>query len=81
MGEIGKVEDVLIKADIHGCDTIKKIEVIRNGKIIKKEYIDKMDVVFNYEDNDIEKGKYWYYLKITQKNKEVAYTSPVWLEI
>lgn len=81
MGEIGKANDVFVNAVIHGCDKIKKVEVIRNGEIAHTEKIDRFDVVLNWQDNEIEKGKYWYYLKITQKNKEVAYTSPVWLEI
>lgn len=81
MGEIGKTDKVFITADIHGCDVIKQVEVIKNGKIAHKEKIGKMDTVFCWKDDRIEKGNMWYYLKIIQKNNEVAYTSPVWINV
>ncbi len=81
MGETGKANNVFVNAVIHGCDKIKKIEIIKNGKVIHTEKPSRFDVVLNWQDNKIEKGRYWYYIKITQENREVAYTSPVWLEI
>ncbi|MCM8759709.1 MAG: DUF3604 domain-containing protein, partial [Candidatus Omnitrophica bacterium] len=81
MGDIENSNTCLINAVIHGCDIIKKIEVVRNGKIVHKEFPNKLDTNFYWQDKKIEKGRYWYYLKITQKNKEVAYTSPVWIKV
>lgn len=79
MGDIGNSDMCIIKADIHGCDMVKKIEVVRNGQVIHRESPEKIDIDFCWQDRKIEKGRYWYYLKITQKNGEVAYTSPVWI--
>ncbi len=81
MGEIGKTDRVLIKADIHGCDAIKKIEVIKNGKVVYVEKPNLLDYIFEWEDRKNENKKSWYYLKITQKNNEIVYTSPIWIEI
>ncbi len=81
MGKIGKADDVFLKAIIHGCDRIRKIEVIKDGKIVHTERPDVMDVIFSWQDKRVEKGIHWYYITITQANREVAYTSPVWLEL
>ncbi|MCM8789119.1 MAG: hypothetical protein NC907_04950, partial [Candidatus Omnitrophica bacterium] len=81
MGEAGNCENIEIVADIHGCDIIKTIEVIKNGRAVWCEKVKKLDVAFRWQDKKIEKGKRWYYLKITQRNNEVAYTSPVWINV
>ncbi|MCM8821792.1 MAG: hypothetical protein NC831_03130 [Candidatus Omnitrophica bacterium] len=81
MGEKGSSGNIEVMADIHSCDIIKKIEVIRNKRAVFCENLERMDTVFRWQDKRIEKGRYWYYLKITQKNNEVAYTSPVWINV
>ncbi|HOK80398.1 MAG TPA: hypothetical protein PK303_06225 [bacterium] len=81
MGEMGKSDNIVITADIHGCDIIKRIEVVRNGKIVHVENSENVDTTFQWQDKNTEKGKFWYYLKITQRNKEVAYTGPIWIEV
>ncbi|HOJ31149.1 MAG TPA: CehA/McbA family metallohydrolase [bacterium] len=81
MGEMGTDGNIVITADIHGCDIIKKIEVVRNGTVVHVEKPESMDTMFQWKDSNIERKKYWYYLKITQKNREVAYTGPIWIEV
>ena len=81
MGETGRTNDVVLKAVIHGCDKIRKVEIVKNGRIVHIEKPHMLDFILNWQDNKIEKGRYWYYIKITQVNDEVAYTGPVWVEL
>lgn len=81
MGEIGKSDSAVINATVYGCDVIKRIEIVKNGRVAHTEKPGKMDTIFCWQDRKIERGFHWYYLKITQKNKEVAYTSPVWIKV
>ena len=81
MGEIGKTDRVIITSEIHGCEKIKEINVIRNGKTIYKEKYDKMDIDFKFEDKKVEKRNYYYYIKVVQKNGEIAWTSPIWVKV
>ncbi len=81
MGEIGKTDRVIITLEIHGCEKIKEINVIRNGKIIFIEKYDKMDIDFKFEDRKVEKGNHYYYIKVVQKKGGIAWTSPIWVKV
>jgi hypothetical protein len=81
MGDIGKgISKPLLKANIHGCDTIVKINVIRNGQTIHSQNCNFLDGTFEFEDKEPE-DKNWYYMKIYQADGEMAWTSPIWVEV
>jgi len=80
MGEIGKISTFPeIMAEIHTCMPVRKIEIIRNGKVVKCFKRKFLDGKIKWKDKKIEKGKYWYYLKVYQIDGEVAWSSPIWL--
>ena len=45
-------------------DTIDYIQVIRDGICICKQQCDSREFEYGFEDNSVEKGQHWYFLKI-----------------
>lgn len=76
-----------------GTTNIAKVEIIRNGKVIKTfEDIDNYWVNFTFDDmTPIEKvvidGKnkkppfVYYYIRVTQEDGHMAWSSPIWIDL
>jgi hypothetical protein len=80
------VEKGIPKMEINviGQYPLEKVEILRNSKVIHKFDIDADTLDFsqtfsdsNYKD---EKEVLYYYIRATQKNKALAWSSPVWVE-
>lgn len=66
------------------CDGIDKVEIIRNGSPIfveKGENIDGVFVILLIEDPEPQEGTSWYYARVLQKDGNMAWSSPVWVNI
>lgn len=76
-GQTGKT--VELKADLKDAtdDSIGKVQVITNGGLV----LDEKDVTSNNETVtfNIANDYSYYYLKITQKDGDIAVTAPVWV--
>ena len=69
---------------VKGQRELEKVEVLRNSKVIKEFYVSGGELEFDqvyvdpgYQD---EKDVLYYYVRATQKNKEIAWSSPIWVE-
>jgi hypothetical protein len=69
---------------VKGQRELEKIEVLRNSKVIKEFSVSGGDLEFDqvYVDQDHreETSVLYYYIRATQKNKEIAWSSPLWVE-
>jgi hypothetical protein len=70
--------------NVHGQYPLEKIEILRNSKVIHKFDMDDDTLAFQktyfdplYKD---EEEVLYYYVRATQKNKAMAWSSPIWLE-
>ena len=82
MGKIGEITTYPeIVGKIHACMPVRKIEIIRDGKVVKCFKRKFLDGEIRWKDKEIEKGKHWYYLKIYQSDGEIGWSSPVWIII
>jgi hypothetical protein len=82
-----------IRAIVHGTSMIERIEVIRNNTEICTYQGDSADVVFEWADQQdltrialqrTVRGRAqtcYYYLRITQSDGEIVWTSPIWFVI
>ena len=75
-----------------GTDRIAKVEIIRNGKVLHEitpKEVNNLD--FTYDDmSDLNKclitpskgkaGFVYYYLRVTQENGHMAWSSPIWID-
>ncbi len=88
----GAISDTVIKTKttpkftihIKAEKELEKIEILRNSKVIYKFDIDNNTLNFekkysdhSYKDED---DVLYYYVRATQKNKAIAWSSPVWVE-
>jgi len=74
---------------VAGTDKLKTIEIVRNGKVLTSFEPD--DYHFDYEYDDMEpfgkiaiqgkEGNFaYYYLKVTQEDGHMAWSSPIWVD-
>jgi hypothetical protein len=63
------------------CDDIDRIEIIRNGVPIFVEPGDGKFAVFLIEDPEPPEGTSWYYARVLQKDGNMAWSGPVWVNI
>ena len=70
---------------IKGQRELDKVEILRNSEVIKDYKITKGSLVFNEtfidENYQDEKEVLYYYIRVTQQNKELGWSSPIWIEL
>ena len=76
---------------VAGTDTLKTIEIIRNGKVIQTYKPNDYHFEFAYDDmvnldkvaidaKDKKPPFVYYYLRVTQKDSHMAWSSPIWVD-
>lgn len=68
----------IISAGINAVSEIDRLEIIRDGKVIHSVSGKGKDATVKWTDATAA-GRHWYMLKVIQKDKEMAWTSPVWV--
>ena len=70
-----------IKATIMGTDTIARIDVIKDEKIVYQVSPKQSRVDFEFLDGaDLGSETSYYYLRVLQQDGELAWASPVWVD-
>ena len=63
---------------------LEKVEILRNSKVIKTynsfKKLTQFNEIFTDDNYDLEKEVLYYYVRATQKNNEIAWSSPIWIE-
>jgi len=63
-----------------GTDTIDKIELIRNQTVIYSvPNSGRKEAEFEYSDMSPQPGTNWYYVRVTQLDRNLAWSSPLWV--
>jgi hypothetical protein len=80
MGEdFAAAENQTIRVKVAGTGTIEAIHLIRDGKYIHNTAPGKAAAEFEYRDTDAGKGQHWYYVRVEQRDGELAWSSPIWV--
>lgn len=77
---------------VAGTDNIKRIEIVRNGKVIKTFEPEGYSLNFSYDDmtplekvvitpKDKKPPFVYYYLRVIQENGHTAWSSPIWVDM
>lgn len=69
-----------IRVKAKGTDTIETIHLIRDAQYIYKWSPGTRDADFQFSDPTAGKGQHWYYVRVEQKNEELAWSSPIWVK-
>ena len=57
----------------------RALSLITDGKVVHSIEGDGCDLTFKWPDASGDRGRHWYLLKVIQEDREMAWTSPVWL--
>ena len=69
-----------LRVKVVGTDILTRTEVIRNNAIIYSvPDRGEKSVNFEYLDQEPQNGTNWYYIRVTQKDRNLAWSSPVWV--
>ena len=69
-----------ISGKVIGTDVIQEITIIKNGFNLHTQRSKGTENTFHYLDKTKIKDKDYYYLRVIQKDGEMAWSSPVWFE-
>jgi len=73
-----------LELNVKGQHELAKVEILRNSQVIKAYDIKGKALDFNeiYEDNNFkdENDGLYYYIRVTQHNAEIGWSSPIWIE-
>lgn len=80
MGEIfASTEPVRIEATIAGTDEILQVDLIKDGAVIDTVRPAASRYVYRYVDRPSRRAESHLYLRVLQRNGEIAWGSPVWV--
>ncbi len=81
MGEAFQSETVpALAIRVVGTSAIATIDVIRNEQVVYSGHPGRREVAMTYTDNDPPDGDLYYYVRVVQVDREIAWGSPIWIE-
>jgi hypothetical protein len=69
-----------LKVKVFGTDTLQRVEIIKDGKFVFTTSPNTKSAEFTYIDNEPPKGESWYYVRVTQLDRNLAWSSPIWVK-
>jgi hypothetical protein len=69
-----------LRVKVDGTDILTRVDVIRNNAIIySAPNRGTKSLSFEYVDREPQTGTNWYYIRVTQVDRNLAWSSPVWV--
>jgi hypothetical protein len=63
-----------------GTAPIAKVEIIKDGKFVFDTQPNGVTANFSYVDANPGKAESWYYVRVTQSDRNLAWSSPIWVK-
>jgi hypothetical protein len=70
-----------LSAKIIGTDALKKVVVVRDNQYIYSQEPEGSVFDLRYRENSAPPGEHYYYVRVEQKDGNVAWSSPIWIKI
>ncbi|HEY3836019.1 MAG TPA: hypothetical protein VGL72_05590 [Bryobacteraceae bacterium] len=81
MGESFRAQSPLpMSVYVSGTGEIARVEVIHNNKVVYVAPGSGSEMAFNWTDNESPAGENYYYVRVTQRNGQLIWSSPIWVE-
>ena len=77
--EIVSDDPVTIETAAVGMDTIVSVEILRDARVVHRLNPQAQSVQLSWTDTQPALGTSWYYVRIRQKDGQMAWSSPVWV--
>ena len=58
---------------------MSQVDIIKNQQIIYTTHPNQRDVALTYVDQDPTPGSNYYYVRILQDDRQIAWSSPIWV--
>lgn len=68
-----------IAVDVEGTGPLLRVDIIRNQHVILSMHGEGPSLRFAHTDAYIEKGTSYYYIRVVQRDREYAWSSPIWV--
>ena len=65
--------------DVRGTDRIQSVEIIKDAKFVYRTEPGGAGAQFIWVDNDPSPGTSWYYVRVIQVDRNLAWSSPIWV--
>ncbi len=62
-----------------GAGTIESVEIVKDGTFIYKTAPNAASAEFDYTDTSAANGTSWYYVRVIQEDRNMAWSSPIWV--
>jgi len=69
-----------LQVKVIGTAKLLKVEIVKNGKFILAREPDTNAAEFTFVDNAPEAGQSWYYVRAIQVDRNLAWSSPIWVK-
>ena len=69
-----------IKAFIQGTRPLASVTLVKNNRAIYSKPGEGPEMNFAYTDADAKAGDAHYYVRVQQKNGQIAWSSPIWVK-
>lgn len=74
-----------LSLNVKGQRALEKVEILRNSEVIKEYRVTRGSLVFNrtFIDEKYQEAQdvLYYYIRTTQQNKAIGWSSPIWIDI
>ncbi len=68
-----------LKVKIRGTDVLEQVDIVKDGKFVFTSSPHTQDAEFTYVDNQPTPGESWYYVRVMQRDRNLAWSSPIWV--
>jgi hypothetical protein len=80
MGDILETRETPpLEVRVIGTGPIDRVEVIRNNRFVHTERPGRPAAAFTFRDNEAPAGESYYYVRVSQANGQMAWSSPIWV--
>jgi len=69
-----------LKVKILGTGLLTAIDIIKDQTFVYHSEPNKKDVEFSFVDNDPGSGDSYYYVRVQQRDRNLAWSSPIWVD-
>jgi hypothetical protein len=79
--KLNPTERRIIHGRVIGNSDIRRLEIIRDNKILSRIPTREMDVIFDYKDEKCIDQPSIYYVRAIQSDGNKVWSSPIWVDI
>ncbi len=69
-----------LNVKVFGTSTLQRVAIIKDGKFVFSTSPRSKNAEFTYVDNSPAAGESWYYVRVIQMDRNLAWSSPIWVK-